>query len=318
MEEKVYLKVDEKTWLLFIEVLNEINGVQRNEILLRWKTFSTLVPNNYTIISKGWKTMNISQFKKIGTKNKFFQFLTKEKTEELKKLVNTNLELKKDFFAMWLWIFIDYNVDEEQLLSYVHKPKDIETKREMIASILGNDHQIINDENSRYYYYLKGEYFDKYLKAWAYDYIERELKKAIEEKDWSWIFSFLFGLFIVGYAEVNDKWIVFQIPTKKMLFLKKKVVTDIFSFLREYFVFSMDVSWITQIASKSWLFEYLFLKFYHKVLSWDTKDFEWKKLNDNEQTKEELKKFILSVGAENWDEFVKNTFEEHYLLIHTM
>ena len=44
--------------------------------------------------------MNVSQFKKIGTKNKFFQFLSKEKTEELKKLINTNLELKKDFFAM--------------------------------------------------------------------------------------------------------------------------------------------------------------------------------------------------------------------------
>lgn len=328
-KEKVYLSLNEQNILSF-DVFKEWEEptIFANELTLKANTLNVKTKNTWTIISKTWKDGKIIQLKNLGVKNKFFQFATEEDTVLLnnftRKINKWDFVLNKEYFSIGLGIFLDLDKEENEVHCYLYKFKNQQKEDldEILKSVLWDWHCVAINQSSKFHY-LEGEQFTT-IEEWGYEYIQSMISQAIEKQDLDAIFSFLFGLWVANYVEVNEKWIVFQIPTVKMLFTKKQFLLETFEYLRRFFVFSVSVGSTTQIASKDGLFEDLLIKVYRNVINNPIiinkskgldKTTEWKKLVDNNQTKEVLKNILSLLELEN-PEMIDELMARK-LLIHT-
>lgn len=330
-----FFKVNEKG-ILTIVVENETKRFNQTEVRLQWKTFSWTMKNAWTVISKQGKDFHISPLNAIGTKMKFFEFATEEDTKivfDFRKQVKNGVKIDKQYFGMWLSIFLDTNLDETWFFPYLWKLKE-KTRKELESILEKVYNKTVTIQKLKDFYYLDG------LEKIEYWTINDLINEAISENNLNKIFSFILWIYYCGFAKIHTNGIVFQIPIRKLLTTHYTIVENAFEYLKRFFVFSLSTTNVLQISSKDGMFEQLFIRmkqalfqsseeneemreidsftsFIYKELEEDFSSMiNWKKLTDNLTTEEKLKEFILSLWVENPYEAV-DTFKRRKLKIHT-
>lgn len=316
--EKVYVQLNNQNILTF-RVDGDTSNLNTSEFLLQSKTMTAMVHNAWTVVGNSKNLMKISPLKWMWIKNMFFEFLSKELTQQLIEFKNnvyitpSHLQLNKEALAMGLGIFLELNKNEDALLPYLYKikTKEVNILIEKIHELLGEEHDVERNEFSKFYY-LTGKYFQDM----NYEKINIFLQEAINKEDLNILFSFLYGLILAWYATIKTQWIVFQLPTVKNLYINKEVVMQVFHYLKKFFVLSITEGSVTQIASKDGLFEEIMLIYMRNFsknctivadfLNWKTMKTEtnnckalWHKYIHNLNTKEALIEFLKTVWIEN-------------------